>query len=884
MSHEYEFNNPIQPEPMFAPQSSVSVPSPSPMYQPYYHPPLHVNDKRQDEHCETLEISQLIFDNNNEHMLLLVNTETESSREAVDFADLKVNLDHKRKRSTKDKILSNGCIRLLEVYCLADEKGVEGQPLCEVEIINRDPIERISIYVSSINLKDKSLLKVLGERGVTFIKDGFKVWCEKFSETVGKAKVQKYYMDFYRDTDNRLRHSHYNEIAAQAADSLGILERLKIDLSEMSDDSFLRLTLMLYGMCGKMFAALRLMGITTIAKLAIACPERNAALEDLGSMFCSDNNPHLFPGKLFEKQIIPIRNEVILIPLLDEEYMNKKCLGILSQKEPEMVSLPLLFSDITKYFDTRNDVLQLNYDLTGMGNINDIYCWAIRALLNDPSLEERIVESFTRYDIMLEQDTESISVRHLIALFMAMAEVYLPRLGVTKDMLMPVLQGYFKYLTESAGTSSVVIERLKEFLLSLRDIPIRQHNADELPINNIIYAKDDKLLFMSSTFEHTAKKCGTTTASLSDILAKEDILQREKSGYKYNISFGKDKQRMYAIKASSLFAPGELRPMCVNEKDLKPLYKLPIGNADDHTIYYDIFPLDSKDSNSFALVTGIAGSGKSTLCKTIAVNAAEQGLSVVCLGGEDALLDMECNIFVPSEDEAVSLERFIEDLCDVLSEDGNALADMAFELMHEHGYGSYEDILDSFTMLVAGDKGAEHLLGKAREICERLSGFSWDKAVVDGEISQVMAQSQEEAEQLLLGFYEYKSGQADARHTLLLLDEVQNFSWDGKSPLVSKILRQGRKYGIVGVFSTQYLNADSGKNIAAALKQISTQFVFRPSDEIAAVKLLVGSSGDQGLRNVLEMLDTGEAVAKGHISTDICALNYPVKFIADNAE
>lgn len=147
----------------------------------------------------------------------------------------------------------------------------------------------------------------------------------------------------------------------------------------------------------------------------------------------------------------------------------------------------------------------------------------------------------------------------------------------------------------------------------------------------------------------------------------------------------------------------------------------------------------------------------------------------------------------------------------------------------------------------------------------------------------MVAQTPEEADLLLLKFYEYKAGEADARHTLLLLDEVQNFSWDSKSPLVSKILRQGRKYGIVGVFSTQFLNADNGRNIAAALRQISTQFVFRPSDEIAAAKLLGYSSKEHGIRNVLEMLDTGEAVAKGHISTDICTLNYPIKFFVDRS-
>ncbi len=40
--------------------------------------------------------------------------------------------------------------------------------------------------------------------------------------------------------------------------------------------------------------------------------------------------------------------------------------------------------------------------------------------------------------------------------------------------------------------------------------------------------------------------------------------------------------------------------------------------ADNYNIFFDIYPLDSKLSNSFALITGATGVGKSTLCKTLA--------------------------------------------------------------------------------------------------------------------------------------------------------------------------------------------------------------------------------------------------------------------------
>lgn len=188
-------------------------------------------------------------------------------------------------------------------------------------------------------------------------------------------------------------------------------------------------------------------------------------------------------------------------------------------------------------------------------------------------------------------------------------------------------------------------------------------------------------------------------------------------------------------------------------------------------------------------------------------------------------------------------------------------------------------MLTIFTELVDNEESAGSLLTAAREAADKLSGFLWDKAIIDGKISQIIAPTPEEADKLLGDFFDYKAAhKIEKRYTLLLLDEVQDFSWNSKSPLVSKILRQGRKFGIVGIFSTQYLNADNGKNIASALKQIGTHFVFRPSDDIAALKQLGCKSSDDKAREALKLLDRGEALASGNISMDICPLDYPVKF------
>lgn len=61
---------------------------------------------------------------------------------------------------------------------------------------------------------------------------------------------------------------------------------------------------------------------------------------------------------------------------------------------------------------------------------------------------------------------------------------------------------------------------------------------------------------------------------------------------------------------------------------------------------------------------------------------------------------------------------------------------------------------------------------------------------------------------------------------ILLLDECQNLSW-GEGSMAVRILREGRKYGLAGWFSSQYITQ---KTAAAALGQAALQAYFRPDD------------------------------------------------------
>lgn len=65
--------------------------------------------------------------------------------------------------------------------------------------------------------------------------------------------------------------------------------------------------------------------------------------------------------------------------------------------------------------------------------------------------------------------------------------------------------------------------------------------------------------------------------------------------------------------------------------------------------------------------------------------------------------------------------------------------------------------------------------------------------------------------------------------TLLVLDEVSDFSWKEKPP-IRELLRKGSKYGISGILSTQYLNLDNGANMDDALRQCASFCLFNEAD------------------------------------------------------
>ncbi len=588
-------------------QPQMQNPTPVPPQQPcgqaqpqYYTPsipqsrqpvfiPCPITETHDIEDGGESESKRIFFDANREHMMLEVIKDKGKFKhtESPDVKfEVRVNNHSSTKRKTVEKSLSTGCVRLVRVFRPIDGNGVIDPLQCEIETIYGKPVGRRTLSVDAIRRKDKAVEADLAEMSVSFEDNGFKIWCEIFADLISKVPVETVYTGFYKDENGKWCHAHAGDIALKAVDSQGILERLGIDFSTASDDNFLRLTLFLYGVCGRIFTVIRnIVNVLSMARLATVYPERGAALEDLKALYCTDNNPPIYPDKRFENEIFSRRDEVTVISLSASEYMNRKCLETLSQRGSELTALPLMLSEKEESFIERNDVLRLRYDLTGMGDISGELCWAVRVLLTEPRLTEVLPKKFDRYCKLINDDTETVSIWHLIALLLSLASAYLPRLGI-KENLLNILEAYRDYLIDSAySPSDGVIDRLKIFLVSRRDVPLERYNKEVVPNGTVIISKGDSLLLSSRMFGHIAEKCGTTKATLANILKEEGILQTNSGGNMKNIRFSAAYKRMYALDCAELFDIGELRPMCPDDNAPEPCCHIPIGVSDEYDIY-----------------------------------------------------------------------------------------------------------------------------------------------------------------------------------------------------------------------------------------------------------------------------------------------------------
>lgn len=175
-------------------QTPTSVPSQQPYVQPL--PPFvqyWVTETHDFEDSSVIEKKRITFDPTCEHMILEVTKDkvkfkhTESPD--VNFG-IHVNNRHSKKITRDENFISTGCVNLIRVFSQTDENGAVGSPQCDVEIIYRQPIGKLTLPVDAIRRKDKAVRDALAGASVTFESGGFNIWCTIFADFISKVPVK----------------------------------------------------------------------------------------------------------------------------------------------------------------------------------------------------------------------------------------------------------------------------------------------------------------------------------------------------------------------------------------------------------------------------------------------------------------------------------------------------------------------------------------------------------------------------------------------------------------------------------------------------------------------------------------------------------------------
>lgn len=124
----------------------------------------------------------------------------------------------------------------------------------------------------------------------------------------------------------------------------------------------------------------------------------------------------------------------------------------------------------------------------------------------------------------------------------------------------------------------------------------------------------------------------------------------------------------------------------------------------------------------------------------------------------------------------------------------------------------------------------------------------------------------------------YNEAVKNRKPFFLFIDEVQLFNLGKDSVLFNRILREGRKYGIMLVLSTQFVDSSMTASASAKFKQAKNYFEFKTSDaKKSLARLDVNSEERDEAANVLKELPVGACVAKGNLMTPYCKVDYPIE-------
>lgn len=722
------------------------------------------------------------------------------TQETNSFSHAKVISRTNRSTADKRKPISSGCAQFNRLIDYSDELAKD--MLCEIRITSRTT-KFLNIRVKDIFAQEKSVKDRLAECGVCFIDNkGFNMWCADIARHINNVSSISTERKGYYKEDGKW---YCKDIEQQSLDVsfISAINSLCQRLTDLQNDAFEDLTLILCGLIGKMFTVLKYEKISELANIILISHDTYKAENDLKIFFAIDDNELFDDSGKSLKALKSCCNTVPIITLSDKLPQNKYALEHIA-KAKDLNCFPLILAEnkdnITKINSTKHFVV-IRYNSISDSNIRIIIELFHRQLLSKDNFIEEINRHMGSY-IQLFSDSGTnimLKTQNLYSLLFSLIHIILPDFQVSNMQL--IYDHYFKYLTSDDSKQDIDIDKLKYILTSDSTFKrVNKKTAESLE-DSFLYYSDKSIYLSSTTMSQIAERFGFSNVNrFTEILNDNELLTSSKGTTMNVVNIRGKSVRGYTLDINSIFKQGDFIPNC-NEYCL-PEYSIPIGLID---FYRSVNFTAGENENNMMYISGKSRSGKTNFCNVLSTQAAMKDMSVVMIGNSRSIVDL--------------------------------------------GLSAKEYVINDLT-----------------------SPISWKKIDHQGQITKVTVSdgasiSVNDILNSFLNDHKFLRKADEKVFTLLVLDEVSEFSWDEKTP-IRELLRKGSKYGISALLSTQYLNSKNGANMSDALKQCSSFCFFEDADIPTHL-----SKKHPELNNCVQDLNKYESILIGNFTVD----NIPVK-------
>ena len=681
--------------------------------------------------------------------------------------------------------------------------------LCEIRITSKSTTTVQRFPIKDIFQQSKSVKETLASCGVCFLNNKcFKMWCVDIARHVNNSNITTKERSGFYKENGVWHSTEINRQDPCVSEITKAINSLTERFEKSEKDVFEDLTLILCGIIGKIFTVLKQEEISDIANVILISSDIYKAENDLKNFFGTTDNEIFDDSGKCLKAFKSCTNTIPLIVLSDKVSQNKYALENIA-KAKDLNSFPLILAE------NKDNLAKIN----GTKHFVTI-----------------------RYNCLSNSD-----IRITIDLFY--------RQLFSKNNLFEQINKYmglYLQLFSNSGTNIMFkVQNLYSLLLSLVHIILSDFQVSNIPLIcdhyfEYLTSEDtkqdvaiDKLKYILTSdlnFKRVNKK---TAESLDDnflyysdksIYLSSTTLTHiaEQFGFSNVNKFSEilnDNELLTTSKGTTMNVVN-IRGKSVRgytldinsifkQGDFIPRcteYETPEYSIPIGLIDFDRsinFAIDETENNMM-YISGKSRSGKTNFCNVLSTQAVMKHMSVVMIGNSKSIVDL--------------------------------------------GPNAKEYVINDLTMPIA-----------------------WKEIDRQGQITKVTVSngasiSVNDILNSFLNDHKFLQKADEKVFTLLVLDEVSEFSWDEKTP-IRELLRKGSKYGISALLSTQYLNSKNGANMNDALKQCSSFCFFEDADIPAHL-----SKKHPELNDCVQDLNKYESILIGNFTVDNVPIKNPLRF------